>query len=75
MKQLLRFSDPEFEGVFEKVLSQRQTTRVGVDDQVRKIIEEFRMTGDQSLVEYTEKFDGVRFLENHLIQAFSLQTP
>ena len=67
MKKLLRFSDDQFENLFEKALLQRQTMTLGVDDQVREIIEQVRALGDQALIEYTEKFDGVRFLEKHLM--------
>lgn len=39
----------------------------GVEDQVRAIVDDVRLRGDDALLEYTEKFDGVRLDRDSLL--------
>ena len=66
MSQFLRFSDREFQALFESALFERQKTIMHVDVLVREIVQQIREHGDQALLEYTERYDGVKFRAHEL---------
>ena len=66
MPQLLRFSDREFQTLFESALLERQKTTMHIDVLVREIVQQVREHGDQALLEYTERYDGVKFRAHEL---------
>lgn len=57
MIRLLRFSDPDFEQVFCRILERAETVPVEIEQTVRDIIAEVRSRGDLALFEYTTRFD------------------
>ncbi len=45
----------------EKVLEQKRSRKKPIEEKVAKIIKDVRDKGDQALIEYTKKFDEVKF--------------
>ncbi|MFA6129567.1 MAG: histidinol dehydrogenase [Candidatus Omnitrophota bacterium] len=50
----------------EKVYNRGLTRQARVEDKVRKIIDDVRLFGDEALIKYTRKFDGVKMLPRQL---------
>ncbi|PLX83854.1 MAG: histidinol dehydrogenase [Desulfuromonas sp.] len=57
MIRTLRFSDPDFEEAFRRIVERGETAQAGVEETVREIIAEVRQRGDEALIEYTGRFD------------------
>ena len=57
MIQLLRFSDPGFDGALKKIVERGATPPAGVEATVREILAAVRERGDAALFEYTARFD------------------
>ncbi|MBI5197822.1 MAG: histidinol dehydrogenase [Nitrospirae bacterium] len=55
----IQTKDLRFRGIFSAFLRRREVLESGVETAVRKILEDVRREGDQALVRYTRKFDGV----------------
>jgi histidinol dehydrogenase len=60
MIQLLRFSDPEFETAFRRIVERGEGPSVAVEETVAAIIADVRRRGDAALCEYTAKFDRLQ---------------
>jgi len=50
----------------EKIYSRGLTRQARVEEKVRKIIDDVRLFGDEALIKYTRKFDGVKMLPRQL---------
>ncbi|MDD5409733.1 MAG: histidinol dehydrogenase [Candidatus Omnitrophica bacterium] len=50
----------------EKVYNRGLTRQIRVEEKVRKIIDDVRLFGDEALIKYTRKFDGVKMLPRQL---------
>ena len=63
----------------EAILSRRASFDPAVDESVRKILQEVRASGDQALIAYTKKFDGVTLsnltVAEHLLEAAYKKLP
>jgi histidinol dehydrogenase len=66
MLRLLRFDDPRFETALGAIVARGATPPAGVEEDVRAIIERVRREGDRALIEYTERFDGLRLSADQL---------
>ena len=44
----------------EEILRREAAIQTGAEEAVRRIMEDVRARGDEALLEYTERFDGVR---------------
>jgi histidinol dehydrogenase len=60
MIQLLRFSDPEFETAFLRIVERGEGTPASVEETVAAIIADVRRHGNAALFEYTAKFDRLQ---------------
>jgi len=56
----------DFEGQLKHILLQRRDEMTGVESVVRQIIEDVRREGDEALLQYTERFDGVKISRNEM---------
>jgi len=59
MMRLLEFDDPRFEAALSAIVSRGESPPEGVEETVEAIIEAVRRQGDQALLEYTARFDGL----------------
>ncbi len=50
----------------EKIYNRGLTRQARVEEKVRKIIDDVRLFGDEALVKYTKKFDGVKMMPRQL---------
>ncbi len=57
--RLLEFDDPRFEAALSAIVSRGESPPEGVEETVEAIIEAVRRQGDQALLEYTARFDGL----------------
>jgi histidinol dehydrogenase len=55
--RILKTSDPDFRGGFERLLDRGQSADPAVETAVRGIVEDVRARGDAALLEYTNRFD------------------
>ncbi|MCB2068089.1 MAG: histidinol dehydrogenase, partial [Erythrobacter sp.] len=53
----LTISDPDFEAKFARLVNDRRESEAGVASDVRTIIDQVRLKGDDALVEYTARYD------------------
>ncbi|HXV21583.1 MAG TPA: histidinol dehydrogenase [Desulfuromonadales bacterium] len=60
MIQLLRFSDPEFETAFRRIVERGAGTPASVEETVAAIIADVRRRGDAALFDHTAKFDRLQ---------------
>jgi histidinol dehydrogenase len=60
MIQILRFSDPEFETAFRRIVERGEGTPASVEETVAAIIADVRRRGNAALFEYTAKFDRLQ---------------
>ena len=60
MARRLVAGSPGFAGAFERLIAGKRETNEDVSATVRGIVAEVRARGDTTLLEYTERFDGVR---------------
>lgn len=60
--KIVRFTSKKLEKIYNRgfIKSRR------VEDKVRQIIEDIRIFGDEALIKYTKKFDGVKLLPRQL---------
>ena len=58
MATRLDTNDPGFEAAFQELLETKRETGAGVDDAVRRILEDVRLKGDEAVIAYTKEFDG-----------------
>ena len=60
--KIIRFTSKKLENIYNRgfIKSRR------VEDKVRKIIEDVRLLGDEALIRYTRKFDGVKLSPRQL---------
>lgn len=50
----------------ERIYNRQDKGKKAIENKVRKIIEDVRNHGDEALIKYTEKFDGVKFIPKQL---------
>jgi len=50
----------------DKIYNRGSTRQVRVEEKVRKIIDDVRLFGDEALIKYTKKFDGVKIIPRQL---------
>jgi histidinol dehydrogenase len=70
MPPLLRIvgtSDADFPGVFARLEERRQQSLEEVDRVVREIVDDVRARGDDALLEYARRFDGVELTPEGLV--------
>jgi len=60
--KIIRFTSKELEKIYERGF--RKSRRI--QEKVRKIIEDVRVFGDEALIKYTKKFDGVKLSPKQL---------
>jgi histidinol dehydrogenase len=60
MIQILRFSDPEFETAFRRIVERGEGMPAAVEETVAAIIADVRRRGDAALFDYTAKFDRLQ---------------
>ncbi|WP_336986012.1 histidinol dehydrogenase [Altererythrobacter aquiaggeris] len=60
--RLLKSSDPGFEKAFARIVNDRRESSGDVSADVTAILNEVRSRGDAALVEYTQRFDGHRLV-------------
>jgi histidinol dehydrogenase len=60
--KILRFNSPKLEKIYNRgfVKSRR------VEERVRQIIDDVRLLGDDALIRYTKRFDGVKLTSRQL---------
>ena len=58
MATRLDTNDPGFEAAFQALLETKRESGAGVDDAVRRILEDVRLKGDEAVIAYTREFDG-----------------
>ncbi len=58
----LKFGQPGFEKFFRKIEGRAGEVPASVEKTVRRIIGDVRKSGDDALVSYTERFDGVKLI-------------
>ncbi len=58
MATRLDTNDPGFEAAFQALLETKRESGAGVDDAVRRILEDVRLQGDEAVIAYTREFDG-----------------
>ena len=56
--KLIKFPSKEFEKLCERKCYRKKR----VEDKVRRIIEDVRLSGDEAITKYTKKFDKVKLL-------------
>jgi len=50
----------------DKIYNRGLTRQVRVEEKVRKIVDDVRLFGDEALIKYTKKFDGVKMIPRQL---------
>ncbi|MCX5698150.1 MAG: histidinol dehydrogenase [Candidatus Omnitrophica bacterium] len=60
--KIIRFTSKKL----EKIYNRGQLRQLRVEDKVRKIIDDVRLFGDEALIKYTKKFDGVKLMPRQL---------
>jgi histidinol dehydrogenase len=60
MKQVFIRGGVGFDAQLERLLDRGQEDTAAVEETVRTIVEDVARRGDEALVEYTERFDGIR---------------
>lgn len=58
--KIYSYSEYDIDLLIKKLRSRDSSDRPDVTDSVKEIIDEVRLTGDEALFKFTEKFDGVR---------------
>ncbi len=66
MPVTLATRDPGFEAAFRRLVEAKRDTAADVDAVVAAIIEDVARDGDQALLEYTRRFDGVELSDRGL---------
>jgi histidinol dehydrogenase len=56
---MLSFDDPGFEAALGAIVARGETPPEGVEAAVEEIVEAVRLRGDEALLEYTARFDGL----------------
>jgi len=59
MMRMLSFDDPGFEAALGAIVARGETPPEGVEAAVEEIVEAVRLRGDEALLEYTARFDGL----------------
>jgi histidinol dehydrogenase len=57
--RIIRASHPSFAGEIERIMNRGNTLDDAVLESVAEIIENVKKSGDEALIAYTEKFDGI----------------
>ena len=57
---VIRFSDPRFAERLQQLAVESSLFDQGIEERTRAIIEAVQTRGDDALMEFTERFDGVR---------------
>jgi histidinol dehydrogenase len=60
--RIIRFPSKKLENIYNRRFQRSRR----VEERVRKIIEDVRLFGDDALIKYTKKFDGVKLLPRQL---------
>ena len=60
MPRRLDSREPSFEAAFDELLAAKRTAQADVDAVVAEILAEVRARGDAALIDYSERFDGLR---------------
>ncbi len=60
--KIIRFTSKKLEKIYNRGLIKQSR----IEERVRKIIEDVRLFGDEALIKYTKKFDGVRLSQRQL---------
>ncbi|MFA7294454.1 MAG: histidinol dehydrogenase, partial [Candidatus Omnitrophota bacterium] len=50
----------------DKIYNRGLSRQVRVEEKVKKIIDDVRLFGDEALLKYTKKFDGVKMMPRQL---------
>ena len=65
--RVVRSDDAGFEATFEQLENRRQQARERVERVVEEIIQDVRARGDQALLEYAARFDGLELRADELV--------
>nr|WP_139800804.1 histidinol dehydrogenase [Geothermobacter hydrogeniphilus] len=60
MMQILKFSDPGFDGAFRRIEQRAEDIPEGIEQTVKQIIADIRQRGDAALFELTARFDRLQ---------------
>src|SRR4030043_565503 len=60
--KIIRFTSKQLEKIYNRQFSRSKR----VEEKVRQIIEDVRLLGDEALIRYTKKFDGVKLMPRQL---------
>ncbi len=60
MARRLDIGDSDFEEAFAALIDEKRNAQADVDEAVEAILAEVKARGDAAVLEYTERFDGVR---------------
>jgi histidinol dehydrogenase len=60
--KIIRFTSKQLEKIYNRQFSRSKR----VEEKVRQIIEDVRLLGDDALIKYTKKFDGVKLIPRQL---------
>ncbi|OGX15599.1 MAG: histidinol dehydrogenase [Omnitrophica WOR_2 bacterium RBG_13_41_10] len=60
--KIIRFTSKQLEKIYNRQFSRSKR----VEEKVRQIIEDVRLLGDDALIRYTKKFDGVKLMPRQL---------
>jgi len=60
--KIVRFTSKQLEKIYNRQFSRSKR----VEEKVRQIIEDVRLLGDEALIKYTKKFDGVKLMPRQL---------
>ncbi|MCX5699977.1 MAG: histidinol dehydrogenase [Candidatus Omnitrophica bacterium] len=60
--KIIRFNSKQL----DKIYNRSSAKKARVEDKVKKIIDDVRLLGDEALIKYTKKFDGIKLLTRQL---------
>ncbi|MDD5129596.1 MAG: histidinol dehydrogenase, partial [Candidatus Omnitrophica bacterium] len=60
--KIIRFTSKKL----EKIYNRGQVRQARVEDKVKKIVDDVRLTGDEAVIKYTRKFDKVKLIQRQL---------
>ena len=66
MARTLNALDPGFGNVFRALMAEQRSTVDKVDDVVASVLGDVRVRGDAALLDYTERFDGIRLSDEEI---------
>lgn len=60
--KIIRFNSKQLDRIYNR----SSAKKARVEDKVKKIIDDVRLLGDEALIKYTKKFDGIKLLTRQL---------